>query len=245
MSQELIDIFQDTLRHCEVNLINFGKVTSTKLYNFDELRKYLSEPKDNIVVENIDTIGALCRYNIGKTAVINMASAKRPGGGVKKGSKAQEEGLFRCSNLSFLIDSGLYPLQESEGLYTTNATFFRDFNYNYMDPITCDVITVAAHNLNSVKMDRGTYVESTKQKIRLMLEMCADNDINNVILGAWGCGVFKNDPKEMSNFFHEILIKEGYSGLFDKVIFAIINDHNSVDNNYTKFKNTFEKTTVE
>jgi len=244
MSQELIDIFQDTLNHCKDNLTTFSKDTITRLYNFDELRKYLSEPKDNIIVENIDTIGALCKYNIGKTAIINMASAKRPGGGVRNGSKAQEEGLFRCSNLHFLIDSGFYPLQESEGLYTTNATFFKDFNYNYMKPITCDVITVAAHNLNNVEIDKGNYVESTKQKIRLMLEMCVDNDINNIILGAWGCGVFKNDPKQMSIFFHEILIEEGYSGLFDKVIFAIINDHNSVDNNYTKFKSTFEKITI-
>ena len=44
----------------------------------------------------------------------------------------------------------------------------------------------------------------------------------------------------MSDMFSQILIDEGYSSFYDNVIFAIINDHNSVGNNYSIFKNKFK-----
>jgi uncharacterized protein (TIGR02452 family) len=55
-------------------------------------------------------------------------------------------------------------------------------------------------------------------------------------LGSWGCGVFDNNPTVISGLFLHILYKERYSSLFDNVVFAIINDHNSVGNNYEIFK---------
>ncbi len=76
-------------------------------------------------------------------------------------------------------------------------------------------------------------------KIRLMLSVPAKYGVKNIILGAWGCWVFKNDPNRMSEFFKNILVEEGYSGLYDQVVFAIINDHNSVGSNYEIFKKRF------
>jgi hypothetical protein len=40
--------------------------------------------------------------------------------------------------------------------------------------------------------------------------------------------VFDNNPTIISGLFLHILYKERYSSLFDNVVFAIINDHNSV-----------------
>jgi uncharacterized protein (TIGR02452 family) len=74
-------------------------------------------------------------------------------------------------------------------------------------------------------------------KIKLMLSLAYLNNCDNIILGAWGCGVFKNDPQTIANFFHEILVLEEYKYMFNKVIFAVINDNNSVGNNYEIFKN--------
>jgi uncharacterized protein (TIGR02452 family) len=242
----LISVFQDTLQHCN-GLVDQSE---TKKYNFSDITPApLTGLKENISVINSDSVSALVKYNqSGKTCVLNMASHKRPGGGVYNGARAQEECLFRCSNLSSVIHTNLYPLEDNEAVYTQNAIFFKDVNYNYMSEVVCDVVTVAALRLHGVLDKKGNisyessnpdYRSITKNKIRLMLSLAAKNGVKNLILGAWGCGVFKNNPEVISGYFHEILVSECYSSLFNQVIFAVINDENSAGNNYEIFKRKF------
>lgn len=230
----LIDIYQDTLEYSkDLN----GSVTTKHM--FDEISgPYINEVIiNNIEVINSDTVSALTKYNkLGKTAILNMASYKRPGGGVINGARAQEECLFRCSNLGHVIPTHLYPLQDDELIWTKDAVFFRDVNYGYMRDTVVDVITIAAINLST--QTPTDYIGLTKNKIRLMLSMSIKNNIENVILGAWGCGVFGNDPQTMANMFKDVLLEEGYASQFKNVVFAIIDDHNSVGNNYDIFENT-------
>ena len=228
----LIQIYQDTLDYAK----ELTQSVTTK-HTFDEISgPYLDDKSCNIEVINSDSVSALVEYNkSGKTAVLNMASYKRPGGGVINGARAQEECLFRCSNLGQVISKNFYPLQDNELLWTNDSVFFKDVNYGYMKDTTVDVITIAAINLN--QQSTNDYIGLTKNKIRLMLSMAIKNDIDNIILGAWGCGVFGNDPNKMSTMFKEVITDEGYSSFFKNIIFAIINDHNSVDNNYVVFKN--------
>jgi uncharacterized protein (TIGR02452 family) len=56
-----------------------------------------------------------------------------------------------------------------------------------------------------------------------------------LILGAWGCGVFNNDPNDITTYFKEVIVEENYGSLYKEIIFAVINDHNSVDNNLKIF----------
>jgi uncharacterized protein (TIGR02452 family) len=109
-------------------------------------------------------------------------------------------------------------------------------------------VTIAALRLHGVigedgemsyESDVTDYRKITKDKIRLMVSLAAQNKVKNLILGAWGCGVFNNDPTTMSQYFSEVLIGEGYSVDFDNIVFAIINDHNSVGNNFDIFNNQF------
>ena len=242
----LISVFQDTLQYCD----ELDNNSDTKKYNFSNITPDpLTGLKENISVFNSDSVSALVKYHqSGKTCVLNMASHKRPGGGVYNGARAQEECLFRCSNLSSVIDTTLYPLEDDEAVYTQNAIFFKDVNYNYMSEVVCDVVTVAALRLYGVLDQNGNmsyessnseYRNITKNKIRLMLSLAAKNGVKNLILGAWGCGVFKNNPEVISGYFHEILVSECYSGSFNQVIFAVINDENSAGNNYEIFKRKF------
>jgi uncharacterized protein (TIGR02452 family) len=245
--KDLITVFQDTIEHCQ----ELHTQCQTKKYNFSDIyRAPLTGLKENISVINSDTVSALVDcFQSGKTCVLNMASYQRPGGGVYNGAKAQEECLFRCSNLSSVIGTEHYPLKESEALYTTDAIFFKDVNYDYMQEITCDVVTLPALRLSGVLDTRGNiyhqskgpeYRDITKNKIRLMLSLAHKMNCRNIILGAWGCGVYGNDPEVISGYFNEVLVSECYSQLFNKVIFAIINDENSVGNNFEIFKNCLD-----
>lgn len=239
--KNLVDVFQDTLENSE-DLLD----SVTTKHTFSEINPpRLTMYKPNISVINSDSVSALVEYSkLGKTCVLNMASYKRPGGGVRNGARAQEECLFRCSNLIQVVPNSFYPLQENEALYTKDAIFFKDKEYDYMDPVECDVVTIAALRLHGVigedgkmsyESDVTDYRKITKDKIRLMVSLASKNGVQNLILGAWGCGVFKNDPNLMSQYFSEILTGEGYSVDFKNVVFAVINDHNSVDNNYEIF----------
>ena len=241
---DLINVFADTVEYSKNMLIS-----TTSKHTFREIKK-VRKPTDffdNVSVIKIDCVSALVEYSKkGKTCVLNMASYKRPGGGVENGAKAQEESLFRCSNLYHVINQNLYPLIENQCLYTKDAIFFKDFNYGYMDSVISDVVTIAAINLNTdhyihgSNIDENYYEKTTKNKIRLMLSLAIENKVDNIILSSFGCGVFKNNPEKISDFFYDILIYEGYANYFDNVVFAIINDHNSVNDNYNIFKNKFE-----
>ena len=105
-------------------------------------------------------------------AILNLASAGRPGGGYDLGMGAQEESLCQSSNLSLSLyqfadprrlkcvrDSGVphketgYPLDTNYGgIYTPDVVFFRNNKRKYFtikdDPFRCDVITVAALSFN-------------------------------------------------------------------------------------------------
>lgn len=176
----LIEIYKDTLNYSKKMLDS-----ETTKHTFDEIiNPELSENKPKISVIPVDTVSALSEFcQIGKTAVLNMASHKRAGGGVENGRKAQEECLFRCSNLGHVISQEFYPLYSNECLYTKDVVFFKDKNYNHMDHAIVDVITIAAINLSNGRMP-DDYEETTKDKMRLMFSLAINNNIENIILGA-------------------------------------------------------------
>jgi len=67
-----------------------------------------------------------------------------------------------------------------------------------------------------------------------------ENNIDNLILGAFGCGAFANDPQMVSKIFKKILIDEGYFKYFINVHFAIFTMPHETKNLY-QFKDTFSK----
>ena len=242
VNEELLDVYKDTLLkaslypHSETIKYDYQRFVFDKEKSMIEING--DKNRDgNVTVIGIDTIGALQRFKGELNCLLNMASAKRPGGGVSWGSKAQEEGLFRCSNLSFSISPEEYPLSHSEGLYTYNAVFLKDFHYNDINPVRSDVITIAAINLNKEQLPIAGYENITENKIRMMIKLAARRSVDNLILGAWGSGVYKNDPTFIAGLFKKILIGEEYAKCFNNVVFAVINDENSVANNYQIYKN--------
>jgi uncharacterized protein (TIGR02452 family) len=233
MKEKLIKVFEDTQEKAK----QFQPGTS--------YRSIINNRVTNISVENIDTVSALLKYNtaVSSVCLLNMASPKKPGGGVRNGEMAQEESLFRCSNLMESINPNYYPLAEDECIVTEGTTFFKDFDYNDLEtPIKCDVITMAAPNISSGGGRYGghtAYIILLRKKIRHMILTAMNTGADVLILGAWGCGVFKNNPKIVAEAFKEVLVNERMADGFGKIVFAIINDHNSVGSNHEIFKKVF------
>ena len=246
--EELIAVYQDTKNIC-------GKIGTprTEKIAFNENTPQAGVDIDcpdragNIIVEPMDTVSALIKYSkLGKTAVLNMASAHRKGGGVENGAMAQEECLFRCSNL-FTIEQSLYPIAHNEYIYTHGASFVKDGQYGLMGTsdnasvagfksVIADVITMPALNLNNKADCDEEYDYVYLDKMFYMLNAAALNGCKNIILGSWGCGVFRNKPEDIAELFVETLEGGELYQLFDNVVFAVINDRNSVGNNYEVFK---------
>lgn len=242
--EQLIQVFEHTKNMC----VDFPTPLSLKHITKIEVSKIFNKKSGNIIVEPLDTVSALLKYGIrGKTAILNNASSKRKLGGILHGQIAQEESIGRCSNL-FMIPDAYYPIASDEFIYTHDATFVKNVDYSPIVPIDCDVITMPAVNLNKSHIDNKQTQDSVENydelmtfKIEQILSSAILNGCDNIILGAWGCGVFKNDPKVIAEFFNKALSKEELRFQFENIVFAVINDKNSVANNYEIFLETIIK----
>lgn len=200
-------------------------------------------------------------------AVLNMASRRNPGGGVIAGAGAQEETLFRRTNLfrslyQFTQYAGIYGLESSSyqypldrdfgGVYTPGATLFRedeDHGYRLMDnPVKLSFISVAGMNrpelVNGGTMIAPHLVDAVKNKIRTILAIGLQHGHDSLVLGALGCGAFRNPPRHVAQLFREVLDERTFRGRFRRIVFAIIDDHNAhhahnPQGNYLPFKQVF------
>lgn len=221
-----------------------------------------------IRVENIDCLAEGMKlidegYN---PAVLNMASRRNPGGGVLTGAGAQEETLFRRTNLfrslyQFAPFASLYGIKPSDrqypldrhygGIYTPNATLFREdesHNYRLMDtPYKMSFIAVAGINRPDLD-ERGLIadylIDTVKDKMRTILRIGLDNGHDSLVLGALGCGAFCNPPRHIARLFHEVIDEPEFSGKYRLLVFAILEDRNSHrshnrEGNYKPFAKEF------
>lgn len=207
------------------------------------VKDLLNQNKDRkccIEVTGETTIAASLRLvnqeGIEDTVCLNFASAKNPGGGFLTGSQAQEESLARSSGLYPCISqmSEMYEYNRSNRtclysdymIYSPKVPFIRYDNGSFMDkPVLISVITAPAVNAGVVmqrdKEDQGKIGEVMVERIRKILAVAAVNKSKAIVLGAFGCGVFKNRPQDVAGYFENVLFKDGYKVLFDRIVFAV------------------------
>ena len=222
----------------------------TKRYVTDHIFAPVKKRFDKTDVKLIDTdsVSAILKYSshAKKTAVLNFASYKNPGGMFLQGSKAQEECLCHESFLYNVLRE--YELEYynwnrvhlNKALYLNRALYSPDVIFERGEYRSkCDVITCAAPNF-------GTYSRYNKDlelnyvylrdRIHFILKIAAENKVDTLILGAFGCGVFKQDPEQVALIFDEFLSTD-FENVFETVIFAIP-DRNS--KNYKAFEKVFK-----
>lgn len=203
-----------------------------------------------IITKNCSTIEAIAEEENGKICVLNFASAKNPGGGFLGGASAQEESLARSSNLyeTQIKDKAMYDFNRNQSsfiysdymIYSPNVLFWNDDNGNYFEkPLGVDIITAPAPNKGAMlQHNRKEEIIATeevfKKRMDKVLAIALQQKSDTLILGAWGCGVFRNEPKDVAHLFKEI-IAEKYSGAFKKIVFAVF-DNSDKKANFKQFE---------
>lgn len=187
-------------------------------------------------------------------ACLNFASAKNPGGGFLNGAQAQEEALARASTLypSLLAQWHYYEsnrahescLYLDQLIVSPEVHFFRDDSGTLLElPLSATVVTAPAPNAGAVHSNEPLHVAEIeprlKQRAELVVRAMALAQAEALVLGAWGCGVFRNDPYTVAGAFAELIGSGGrYSRHFKKVVFAIY-DPSGLGPNLTAFREVF------
>ncbi|MCZ8523153.1 MULTISPECIES: TIGR02452 family protein [Paenibacillus] len=177
-----------------------------------------------------------CREDGEPAACLNFASAKNPGGGFLGGSQAQEESLARASGLyPCIVQMGeMYEynrgrrtaLYSDYMIYSPGVPVFRDDEDRLLPEwYLAAFITAPAVNAGVVR-EREPEAEAQigpvmRSRIRRILYAALLHGHRTVVLGAYGCGVFRNRPDEVAVWFRQVLEEEAFADAFSRIVFAV------------------------
>jgi len=220
---------------------------ATRLFHPSELKRLRNDVLANatgdfstsLELVNETTLSGITRLladDSGPVAALNFASAKNPGGGFLNGSQAQEESLARSSALyaSLLRAWGFYEqhrgspslLYSDAMILSPSCPIFRNEAGALLDR-TQEVgfITSAAPNAGAAANSRPNELTSIpdvfRRRSEYVLALAAAHGYRRLVLGAWGCGVFRNDPAVVASAFSEHL-RGVWSGRFERVVFSVL-----------------------
>jgi uncharacterized protein (TIGR02452 family) len=189
---------------------------------------YFAETR--IHVTNETTLGAsqtLVERGL-RPLALNFANGVNPGGGFLHGARAQEEVLCRSSALYLtLVGDPMYsehqkrPLADSTewAILSPDVPVFREDNGAPLEkPWLLSFITCAAPYAPTVGQPASA--EMLKRRIHRVLATARAFGYETIVLGAWGCGAFENDPERTANDFRQAIETE-FRGAFSNIVFAI------------------------
>ncbi|WP_297621000.1 TIGR02452 family protein [Nocardia sp.] len=182
--------------------------------------------------------------------VLNFASARNPGGGYLGGARAQEEDLCRSALLyRCLLEAPDYYAahRASNDLHYSHRVIFspavpviRDRRGALRaDPYPVAFLTSPAPNAGQLALRAQQPIsvrEVLNERAERVLAIAARHGVRELVLGAWGCGVFRNDPADVAAAFDQALRIHGAA--FDRVVFAVW-DRAAVSANRSAFEDRF------
>jgi len=183
-----------------------------------------------VQVTNETTLGAsrrLVEQGL-RPLALNFANGIQPGGGFLDGARAQEEVLCRSSSLyQTLVGDSMYeehrkrPLPDSTdwAIYSPDVPIFRtDDGMELEHPWLLSFITCAAPYAPVIGQPQAG--DLLQKRIHRVLAIAQSHGYFALVLGAWGCGAFANDPHRTAIDFRAAL-ENDYAGVFSGIVFAI------------------------
>jgi uncharacterized protein (TIGR02452 family) len=203
----------------------------------------------------LDATARLAAQGTDEVLCLNFASARKPGGGYQRGAQAQEESLARASGLAECLRAvpEFYTFHRAKGdaiysdriIYSPGVPVFRD-NHNRLleQPYRVAMLTAAAPNASAVRTEdeRAMLPDVLRRRARKVLEVASGHGHHRLVLGAWGCGVFGNDPDLVADVFATLLTGSGkLANRFSTVLFAVLD--RQPNTRFTAFLRTFSSGT--
>lgn len=214
----------------------------TRMYGPGPLPLPPADPADTLPGTSVEVTGEssleAARRLAGPVAVLNFASARNPGGGYLNGAQAQEEALCRASALYTCL-AGVRefydhhrthrdPFYTDRVIHSPGVPVFRDEDGTLLDrPFTAGFLTAAAPNagvvLRTAPERAAELPPALARRAERVLETAAVHGYRRLVLGAWGCGVFQNDPDQVAGAFRALLGPGGrFAGTFEQVVFGVL-----------------------
>ena len=178
----------------------------------------------------------MVKEGLGDVVLLNFASAKNAGGGFLNGAKAQEEDLCRSSGLYLcqLEQPDYYAANRAEKsmlytdhiLYSPRVPFFRVSGDGLLNECFYpSVITAPAPNagvfLQREPHGAAALAAALQRRADYVLAVAKHQAQKNLVLGAWGCGVFRNPPEQVAAAFAQSLRQPEFADCFERIVFAI------------------------
>lgn len=199
-----------------------------------------------------DSLRAAIQFCSAKTAVLDFASAIRPGGGVIMGARGQEEDLCRCTSLYFVLNSDEVKdcyykknqtdaslIARSDCLYIPKVQILKAENSLWKrlpenQRMFIDIIVGSAPNLRSkdLQLSNEELLVYHEKRAQAIFMSAIDNNVSNLVLGAFGCGAFRNPPEVVAAAYEQVIPQ--YKHYFDNIIFAV-KCNSSEEPNYKVF----------
>lgn len=192
-----------------------------------------------------------------KIAILNFASATKPGGGFLSGAQAQEESIARSSTLypSLMTDVAQqfykgHTRGQKNGFYSHAMVYspavvvFRDDAGAWAEPLELGVLTSAAVNAGVVRgradadgVERKIE-DAMRERMGRILFLFENQRATSLVLGSFGTGVFKNDVGTVANLWADLLLVDGarFKASFEHVVFAIVGR-----GTFVEFRRVFEE----
>lgn len=211
--------------------------------NIDQPQKTATRP---FVISGKRTLEAAKGYPGKKVAVLNFAN-NHSIGGAPFSAGAQEESICRCSTLYPCLQAMDEPfyrkhqndfeagkldaLGNDDLIYTPEVVVFKTDERT--DPVIpqlmaesdwykVDVITCAAPQIGRFQNLPDNYEAIINSRIKKIIDVAAQQKVDVLILGAWGCGAFHNSIDVVARVFREKL--QHYD--FETVEFALATNGN-------------------
>lgn len=189
-----------------------------------------------------------------RVCCLNFASARNPGGGFLNGAQAQEESIARVSALyACQLPQSLYYnanrrtkscFYTDHLIYSPDVPVLRNADDELLDePYTLSIITAPAVNAGVVRErepDKTASIETVMlRRMENILCVALEHEHRVLVLGAWGCGVFRNEPQEVARCFASLLGADGrFEKAFERVVFAV-HDSSKEQGVYKAFAEVF------
>jgi hypothetical protein len=236
----------------------------------------------DVAIEDVDCLDAALRMQSTglRPVVLTLADDEEAGGGVGRGSGAQEESLWRRTALCATQLQTMYPLERAV-IYSPAVPVLRRSerdDFAWLDPpmmmsfLACAGLrmpmrTPEGDPANRAKGCRQTAglparlsdcavtggsrssdftdlcdsdTEELTERLRLILRVAAMKGHDAVVLGAMGCGAWRNPPRSVARVFARVLPE--FDGVFKEICIAILTTDRSTGSVLRVFQDVFDET---